>query len=102
MNWWNNLTASIRQAAKEPELLFRLLFLQILYSLSDERVIREAKTSSQTEKKLPKLPRVKSEEVGAEQAMLAYLAKLGEVVEELLPDHEGAVSGKARHCETNH
>ncbi|MED3816306.1 transposase, partial [Priestia megaterium] len=27
--------------ANEPELLFRLLFLQVLYNLSDERIIQE-------------------------------------------------------------
>lgn len=171
--------------ANEPELLFRLLFLQILYSLSDERVIQDAqvnlaykwfiginpedplpdasqlsrfrnhrlgasqvedvlkhvvsqcieqglvkskailidsthtlagsqkqkpldvlrdaakrlfrvvvKRHPKLEKKLPKLPRVKSDEVDAEQTMLAYLAELGQMVENLLPDHEGAVSEK--------
>ncbi|MET3211212.1 UNVERIFIED_CONTAM: hypothetical protein ABIC26_004179 [Paenibacillus sp. PvR008] len=38
------------------------------------------------EKKLPKLPRVKSEQTDAEPIMLAYLVLLGETVEELLPD----------------
>ncbi|MNW26983.1 Transposase DDE domain protein [compost metagenome] len=171
--------------ANEPELLFRLLFLQILYNLSDERVIQEAqvnlaykwfiginpedplpdasqlsrfrnhrlgasqvedvlkhvvgqcmeqglvkskaiimdathtlavsqkqkpldvlrdaakrlfrvvvKRHPKLEKRLPKPPRVKSEEADAEQTMLAYLAQLGEMVEGLLPDHEGAVSEK--------
>ncbi|WP_438449022.1 IS1182 family transposase [Gorillibacterium sp. sgz5001074] len=171
--------------ANEPELLFRLLFLQILYSLSDERVIQDAqvnlaykwfiginpedplpdasqlsrfrnhrlgasqvedvlkhvvsqcieqglvkskailidsthtlagsqkqkpldvlrdaakrlfrvvvKRHPKLEKKLPKLPRIKSDEVDAEQTMLAYLAELGQTVENLLPDHEGAVSEK--------
>ncbi|ECM9711831.1 transposase, partial [Salmonella enterica subsp. enterica serovar Infantis] len=46
------------------------------------------------EKKLPKLPSVKSEDAEAEKTMLSYLAQLGETVEELLPDHEGAVSEK--------
>jgi transposase len=171
--------------ANEPELLFRLLFLQILYNLSDERIIQEAqvnlaykwfiginpedplpdasqlsrfrnhrlgasqvedvlkhvvnqcvehglvkskaiimdathtqagsqkqrpldvlrdaakrlfrvvvKRHPKLEKKLPKLPRVKSEDADPEQTMLAYLAQLGETVEELLPDHEGSVSEK--------
>lgn len=171
--------------ANEPELLFRLLFLQILYNLSDERIIQETQVnlaykwfiginpedslpdashlsrfrnhrlgasqvedvlkhvvsqcieqslvkskaiildathtqaSSQNqkpldvlrdaakrlfrvvtkrhpklEKKLPKLPHVKSEQADAAPIMLAYLALLGETVEELLPDHEGAVSEK--------
>lgn len=171
--------------ANEPELLFRLLFLQILYNLSDERMIQEAgvnlaykwfvginpedplpdasqlsrfrnhrlgasqvedvlkhvvsqcikqglvksktiimdathtlagsqkqkpfevlrdaakrlfrvvvKRHPKLEKKLPKLPSVKSEDAEAEIIMLAYLAQLGETVEELLPDHEGAVSEK--------
>lgn len=31
--------------ANEPELLFRLLFLQILYNLSDERIIQEARVN---------------------------------------------------------
>ncbi|EPY13628.1 hypothetical protein PAAL66ix_06348 [Paenibacillus alvei A6-6i-x] len=31
--------------ANEPELLFRLLFLQILYNLSDERIIQEAQVN---------------------------------------------------------
>lgn len=171
--------------ANEPELLFRLLFLQILYNLSDERMIQEAqvnlaykwfiginpedplpdasqlsrfrnhrlgtsqvedvlkhvvgqcieqglvknkaiimdathtqagsqkqrpldvlrdaakrlfrvvvKRHPKLEKKLPKQPRVKSEDSDAEQTMLAYLSQLGETVEELLPDHEGSVSDK--------
>ncbi len=162
--------------ANEPELLFRLLFLQTLYTLSDERVVQEAqvnlaykwfieinpedsvpdasqlsrfrnhrlgasqvgdvlkhvvsqcierglvkstqagnpkqrpldvlrdaakrlfrvvtKRHPKLEKKLPKLPHVKSEQTDAEPIMLAYLALLGETVEELLPDHEGAVSEK--------
>lgn len=171
--------------ANEPELLFRLLFLQILYNLSDERMIQEAevnlaykwflginpedplpdasqlsrfrnhrlgasqvedvlkhvvsqcieqglvksktiildathtragspkqkpfdvlrdaakrlfrvvvKRHPKLEKKLPKLPSVKSEDTEAEKTMLTYLAQLGETVEELLPDHEGAVSEK--------
>lgn len=171
--------------ANEPELLFRLLFLQILYNLSDERMIQEAgvnlaykwfiginpedplpdasqlsrfrnhrlgasqvedvlkhvvnqciqqglvksktiimdathtlagspkqkplevlrdaakrlfrvvvKRHPKLEKKLPQQPRVKSEEADAEKTMLAYLAQLGETIEELLPDHEGAVSEK--------
>ncbi|KJB84984.1 hypothetical protein AZ66_27450 [Paenibacillus sp. E194] len=50
--------------------------------------------SPKLEKKLPKLPSVKSEQADAEQFMLAYLAQLGQTVEELLPDHEGAVSDK--------
>lgn len=171
--------------ANEPELLFRLLFLQILYNLSDERVVQEAqvnlaykwflgvnpedplpdasqlsrfrnhrlgasqiedvlkqvvsqcvekglikgktiildathtqagsqkqrpldvlrdaskrllrtvvKRHPKLEKKLPVLPCVKSEQEDAEQIMIHYLAKLGETVEELLPDHEGAISDK--------
>ncbi|MDQ8739525.1 transposase, partial [Paenibacillus sp. LHD-38] len=31
--------------ANEPELLFRLLFLQILYNLSDERIVQEAQVN---------------------------------------------------------
>jgi len=31
--------------ANEPELLFRLLFLQVLYNLSDERIIEEAQVN---------------------------------------------------------
>lgn len=46
------------------------------------------------EKKLPKQPSVKSEDAEAEKTMLSNLAQLGETVEELLPDHEGAVSEK--------
>ncbi|CAG7650228.1 hypothetical protein PAECIP111802_04670 [Paenibacillus allorhizosphaerae] len=46
------------------------------------------------EKKLPALPRVKSNEPEAERIMLRYLAGLGEKVENLLPDHEGAISEK--------
>nr|WP_269433176.1 IS1182 family transposase [Paenibacillus sp. FJAT-27812] len=171
--------------ANEPELLFRLLFLQILYNLSDERVVQEtqvnlaykwflginpedlvpdasqlsryrnhrlgasqvedilkhvvrqcieqglvkskaiimdathtqggspkqrpldvlrdaakrlfrvvSKRHPKLEKKLPKPPHVKSEQADAAQIMLAYLASLGETVEQLLPDHEGAVSEK--------
>lgn len=171
--------------ANEPELLFRLLFLQILYNLSDERIVQEAqvnlaykwflginpedplpdasqlsrfrnhrlgasqvedvlkqvvsqcvekgliksktiildathtqagsqkqrpldvlrdaakrlfrtvvKRHPKLEKKIPATPRVKSEQEDAEQIMLHYLAKLGETVEELLPDHEGAISDK--------
>ncbi|MNI08032.1 Transposase DDE domain protein [compost metagenome] len=171
--------------ANEPELLFRLLFLQVLYNLSDERVIEETqvnlaykwfigvnpedtlpdasqlsrfrnhrlgvsqvedvlkqvisqcidkgliksktiildaththaatqrqlplnvlreaakrlfrvvvKRHPKLEKKLPPLPKVKSEQEDAEKVMLRYLAELGQTVEELLPDHEGAVSDK--------
>ncbi len=46
------------------------------------------------EKKLPPLPKVKSEQEDAEKVMLRYLAELGQTVEELLPDHEGAISDK--------
>ncbi|MHA7581452.1 IS1182 family transposase [Paenibacillus vandeheii] len=171
--------------ANEPELLFRLLFLQTLYNLSDERVIEETqvnlaykwfigvnpedslphpsqlsrfrnhrlgvsqvedvlkqvvgqcidkgliksktiimdaththaatqrqqplnvlrqaakrlfrvvvKRHPKLEKKLPPLPKVKSEEADAEKIMLHYLAELGQTVEALLPDHEGAISDK--------
>lgn len=31
--------------ANEPELLFRLLFLQVLYNLSDERMIQKAQVN---------------------------------------------------------
>ncbi|CAG7650232.1 hypothetical protein PAECIP111802_04671 [Paenibacillus allorhizosphaerae] len=31
--------------ANEPELLFRLLFLQILFNLSDERVVQETQVT---------------------------------------------------------
>ncbi|MBA9087146.1 hypothetical protein FHR92_003627 [Fontibacillus solani] len=44
--------------------------------------------------KNPALPRVKSEQDDAAHIMLHHLAKLGETVEELLPDHEGAISDK--------
>jgi transposase len=171
--------------ANEPETLFRLLFLQILYNLSDERVVQDTqvnlaykwflginpedavpdasqlsrfrnhrlgasqvedvlrhvvrqcidqglvksnaiildathtlagsqkqrpldvlrdaakrlfrvvtKRHPKMEKKLPKLPQVKSDQENAEQILLAYLASLGETIEALLPDHEGAVTEK--------
>lgn len=171
--------------ANEPELLFRLLFLQILYGLSDERMVQEAQVnlaykwfvglnpeenipdSSQLsrfrnhrlgaseiddllkvivkqciekgviksntlildsthslaasqrkrpldvlrdaakrllrtvikkhpklEKKLPRQPELKIDQVDAEVVMLHYLAQLGESVEAFLPDHEGAISEK--------
>lgn len=171
--------------ANEPELLFRLLFLQFLYNLSDERIIQEAQVnlaykwfiglnpedelpnSSQLsrfrnhrlganrvervlfelvrqcvdqkliqskvllidsthtfanaqkqdalnvlkdaakrlhravikkhpklDKKLPKIPKPSGERAEQEKAMLHYLADLGEVVEELLPDAEGAIREK--------
>ncbi|WP_310239492.1 IS1182 family transposase [Brevibacillus nitrificans] len=171
--------------ANEPELLFRLLFMQYLYNLSDERMIQEAQVnlaykwfaglnpedtlpdpsqlsrfrnhrlgasqvddvlknivkqcidkgviksktvimdathslaSSQTqrpleilrdaakrlvrvvvkkhpklEKKLPSQPKLEKDQADAEKVMLHYLADLGEAVEHLLPDHEGAVSEK--------
>lgn len=171
--------------ANEPELLFRLLFLQVLYNLSDERVIQEAQVnlaykwflglnpedtvpdasqlsrfrnhrlgagavdevlkaivrqciekglvksktiimdsthtlaSSQKQKplevlrdaakrlfrvvvkkhpeikkKLPRLPELKKDQEDAEKVMLHYLAKLGETVEILLPDHKGSISEK--------
>jgi len=173
--------------ANEPELLFRLLFLQVLYNLSDERMIQDAQVnlaykwflglnpedalpdpsqlsrfrnhrlgagqvdellkavvrqciekglvksktiimdsthtlaSSQTqkplevlrdaakrlfrvvvkkhpklEKKLPRLPELKKDQVDAEKIMLHYLAELGETIETLLPDHEGSISEKIR------
>lgn len=173
--------------ANEPELLFRLVFLQILYNLSDERIIQETQVnlaykwfvglnpedtlpdSSQLsrfrnhrlgasqvddvlkrvvqqcidqgliksksiimdathtlaasqkqrpldvlrdaakrlfrtvikrhpklQKKLPAVPVVKSDQENAEQVMLNYLAELGEKVEEMVPDHEGALSEKLR------
>jgi transposase len=171
--------------ANEPELLFRLIFLQILYGLSDERMVQEAQVnlaykwfvglnpeenlpdSSQLsrfrnhrlgaseiddllkvivkqciekgviksntlildsthslaasqrkrpldvlrdaakrllrtvikkhpklEKKLPRQPELKIDQVDAEVVMLHYLAQLGESVEAFLPDHEGAISEK--------
>ncbi|WP_442956083.1 IS1182 family transposase [Paenibacillus sp. MMO-177] len=171
--------------ANEPEMLFRLLFLQILYNLSDERVVQEAqvnlaykwflgvnpedavpdasqlsrfrnhrlgasqvedvlkhvvgqcidqglvksnaiildathtlagsqkqrpldvlrdaakrlfrvvtKRHPKLEKKLPQLPKVKSDQEDAERILLIYLATLGETIENLLPDHEGAVTEK--------
>lgn len=46
------------------------------------------------EKKLPPLLNVKSEQEDAEKVMLRYLAELNQTVEELLPDHEGAISDK--------
>jgi hypothetical protein len=39
---------------------------------------------------------VKSDQENAEQVMLHYLAELGEKVEEMVPDHEGALSDKLR------
>ncbi|QGR00132.1 IS1182 family transposase [Paenibacillus psychroresistens] len=171
--------------ANEPELLFRLLFLQILYGLSDERMIQDAqvnlaykwfvglnpeealpdasqlsrfrnhrlgasqidellkvivkqciekglikskalildsthslaasqkqraldvlrdaakrllrtvvKKHPKLEKKLPRQPELKKDQADAEKVMLHYLAQLGESVEMLLPDHEGAISEK--------
>src|SRR5690606_4240178 len=52
------------------------------------------KRNPKLEKRLPSMPRIKSEQEDAERMMLHYLAKLGESVEELLPDHEGAISDK--------
>lgn len=177
--------------ANEPELLFRLLFLQVLYNLSDDRIIEEAqvnlaykwflglnpedklpdpsqlsrfrnhrlgagavdevlksvvrqsiekglvksksiimdsthtlaasqnqkplevlrdaakrlfrvvvKKHSKLEKKLPRLPELKKDQNGAEKIMLHYLAELGETVETLLPDHEGAISEKIKIAKT--
>ncbi len=43
------------------------------------------------EKRLPTMPHVKSEQEDAEKVILHYFAKLGESVEELLSDHEGAM-----------
>ena len=171
--------------ANEPEILFRLLFLQILYNLSDERVVQEAqinlaykwflgltpeeavpdasqlsrfrnhrlgasqvddvlgtivkqcidkglikskalivdsthtlancqkqkplqvlqdaakklyrtvvKRYPKLEKRLPRQPKLEKDQADAEKVMLHYLAELGEKVESLLPDHEGAVSEK--------
>jgi transposase len=173
--------------ANEPEVLFRLLFLQYLYNLSDERIVQEAQVnlaykwflglspeelipdSSQLsrfrnhrlgvsqiedilsmivrqcveqglikskavimdaththancqkrrplevlrdaakrlfrvvvkrypklEKRLPRQPELPSDTREAEKVMLYYLATLGETVEKLLPDHEGAVSEKLK------
>lgn len=173
--------------ANEPEVLFRLLFLQFLYNLSDERVVQEAQVnlaykwflgvspeeaipdSSQLsrfrnhrlgvsriddilsmivrqcveqglikskavimdaththancqkerpltvlrdaskrlfrvvvkrhpklEKRLPYQPKLPSDIHEAEKVMLHYLAELGETVEALLPDHEGAISDKMK------
>lgn len=173
--------------ANEPELLFRLLFLQVLYNLSDERIIQEAqvnlaykwflglnpedplpdpsqlsrfrnhrlgaaavdevlkavvrqcidnglvksktiimdathtlagtpkqkplevlrdaakrlfrvvvKKHPKLEKKLPRLPELKKDHEDAEKIMLHHLAELGETVEALLPDHEGAISEKVQ------
>ncbi len=53
------------------------------------------------EKKLPPLPKVKSEQEDAEKVMLRYLAELGQTVEELLPDHEGAISDKLHIAKEN-
>lgn len=171
--------------AKEPELLFRLLFLQTLYNHSDGRVIEEAqvnlaykwflglnpedelpdpsqlsrfrnhrlgagqvdevlkavvrqciergivksktilmdsthtlansqkqkplevlqdaakrlfrvvvKKHPKLEKRLPKMPKLEKQQPDAEKVMLHYLADLGAIVEELLPDHEGAITNK--------
>lgn len=173
--------------ANEPELLFRLLFLQILYNLSDERVIAETqvnlaykwfvglnpedelpdpsqlsrfrnhrlgasqvdevlkhvvrqcmdkglvksktiimdathtvascqkqrplevlkdaakrlfrvvvKKHPKLKKKLPAMPKLEKDQEDAERVMLHYLAKLGETVETLLPDHEGALTEKLK------
>jgi transposase len=173
--------------ATEPELLFRLLFLQILYNLSDERVIADtqvnlaykwftglnpedplpdpsqlsrfrnhrlgaskveeilheiakqcvdrgliksrafivdsthslASTQKQKplqvireaakrlqrvvlkkypnlKKKLPTEPMFEKDHPDAEKLMLHYLAELGETIETLLPDHEGAVTEKLK------
>jgi len=173
--------------ANEPEILFRLLFLQILYNLSDERVVQEAQVNlaykwflglnpedtlpdasqlsrfrnhrlgasqvdavlnsivkqcvdkgliksqallvdsthttaccqkqkplhvlhdaakrlfrsvvkryPKLEKRLPQQPKIEKDQVDAEKTMLHYLADLGETIESLLPDHEGAISEKLR------
>lgn len=171
--------------ANEPELLFRLLFLQFLYNLSDERLIKECqvnlaykwflglnpednlpdpsqisrfrihrlganrvekvlenlvrqcvelnllkskvllidsthtlantqkqpaldvlkdaakrlhravlKRHPQIGKKLPHMPKLSGEKADQEKTMLHYLADLGEKIEGLLPDAEGAVREK--------
>ena len=46
------------------------------------------------EKKLPVIPKLQKDQEDAEQVMLHYLAELGETVETLLPDHEGALTEK--------
>lgn len=48
------------------------------------------------EKKLPVMPKLQKDQEDAEQVMLHYLAQLGETVESLLPDHEGALSEKVQ------
>lgn len=172
--------------ANEPEVLFRLLFIQYLYNLSDERVVSEAqvnlaykwflglnpedpipdssqlsrfrnhrlgagqvddvllgivrqcvdkglikskalivdsthtlaasqrqkpldvlneaakklyrvvvKRHSKLEKRLPRLPHTQ-DPAEREKSLLRYLADLGETVESLLPDHEGAITEKLK------
>ncbi|GIQ63406.1 hypothetical protein PACILC2_19740 [Paenibacillus cisolokensis] len=87
--------------ANEPELLFRLLFLQVLYNFlmilrdAAKRLFRVVvKKHPKLEKKLPRLPKLKKDQEDAEKIMLHYLAELGETVETLLPDHEGSISEK--------
>jgi len=171
--------------AKDPEMLFRLIFIQKLYNLSDERVIEETKVNlaykwfiglnpedplpdpsllslfrvhkigagevenlltevvkqcvakglikssavlidaththskyeaskplkvlkqaanrlqravkkhnSKLQKKLPQIPEFQGEKREQERQALAYLAKLGEIVEQLLPDADGSLQSR--------
>lgn len=58
--------------------------------------LKITQTISKLQKKLLAVPVVKSDQDNAEQVMLHYLAELGEKVEEMVPDHEGALSEKLR------
>lgn len=72
--------------------------LEVLKEAAKRLARAVLKKHPKLEKKLPRTPQCRQEDPDAAKVMLHYLAELGEVVETLLPDHEGAISEKLRNA----
>jgi transposase len=68
--------------------------LQVLQDAAKRLFRAVIKKHPKLEKKLPKQPKLEKDQPDADKVMLHYLAELGETVENLLPDHEGAITEK--------
>jgi IS5 family transposase len=82
-------THTLADAAKEKP-------LQVLQNAAKRLFRAVVKKHPKLEKRLPKQPTLPEDRAEAEKSMLHYLAELGETVESLLPDHEGALSEKIK------
>lgn len=103
------LKSIVQQCVEKKLLKSNVLILDATHTLANAEmrkpleVLKDAakrlfravvKKHSKLDKKLPAIPKLKKDENEPEKVMLHYLAELGEKVEELLPDAEGAIREK--------